>query len=153
MPTSCSAPGCTQWFTKSSDIHFYRFPKDGVWNLRCQKVLKHVQIENPNELWEPADRDRLCSLRFVSGKNKYLALCVFFFRFLIRRRLSFSKTFLVYCIDYVFLFICVVCFLFIYLQSPLASPYNKKNVKTNMAYIRIFIVLSIIIIDNNMLCL
>ena len=35
-------------------------------------MLKRVQIDNPNKLWEPADHDRLCSLHFVSGKNKYI---------------------------------------------------------------------------------
>ena len=42
-------------FTEGSDVHLYRFPKDGEQKLRWQKVLKRVQIDNPYKLWEPTD--------------------------------------------------------------------------------------------------
>ncbi|WAR07522.1 hypothetical protein MAR_017480 [Mya arenaria] len=56
MPTSCSAPGCTQ-----------RFVKDSGWLLaigrRSLSDRQHVK------LWEPSDHDRLCSMHFAEAKQ------------------------------------------------------------------------------------
>ncbi|WAR10619.1 hypothetical protein MAR_035695 [Mya arenaria] len=69
MPTSCSAPGCTQRFVKDSGIRFVRFPKEKErrWLLaigrRSLKTRQHVK------LWEPSAHDRLCSMHFAEAKQ------------------------------------------------------------------------------------
>ncbi|WAQ95786.1 hypothetical protein MAR_028476 [Mya arenaria] len=65
MPTSCSAPGCTQRFVKDSGVHFLKKKRRLKWLLaigrRSLNDSRHVK------LWEPSAHDRLCSMHFVEG--------------------------------------------------------------------------------------
>uniref|UniRef100_A0A3Q2NX31 THAP domain-containing protein 1 n=1 Tax=Fundulus heteroclitus TaxID=8078 RepID=A0A3Q2NX31_FUNHE len=69
MPTTCCAPGCTQRHSKSSDVRFFRLPKDEERRKKWIISMKRMQADTPNRLWEPSYHDRICSLHFISGST------------------------------------------------------------------------------------
>lgn len=67
MPTSCCVIGCSNWHSRNSGLHFYRFPKDPD---RRRMWLAFVCRQNQDGTpWEPGDGDRVCSLHFLSGSK------------------------------------------------------------------------------------
>ncbi|XP_052787725.1 THAP domain-containing protein 2-like [Mya arenaria] len=76
MPTSCSAPGCTQRFVKDSGVRFFRFPKEKERRLKWLLAIGRRSLSDRQhvKLWEPSDHDRLCSMHFAEGtpsKDQY----------------------------------------------------------------------------------
>ncbi|WAR07259.1 LOW QUALITY PROTEIN: THAP2-like protein [Mya arenaria] len=69
MPTSCSAPGCTQRFVKDSGVRFFRFPKEKERRLKWLLAIGRRSLSNRQhvKLWEPSDHDCLCSMHFAEG--------------------------------------------------------------------------------------
>ena len=67
MPTSCCVIGCSNRHSSSSDLHFYRFPRDPdrrrMW---LSFICRRNQDGTP---WEPGDGDRVCSQHFLSGSK------------------------------------------------------------------------------------
>uniref|UniRef100_A0A3Q2NZW9 THAP domain-containing protein 1 n=1 Tax=Fundulus heteroclitus TaxID=8078 RepID=A0A3Q2NZW9_FUNHE len=89
MPTTC-APGCTQRHSKSSDVRFFRLPKDEERRKKWIFSLKRMQADNPNGLWEPSYHDRICSLHFISGKyNLILHQLLFYLNNYINKKLGY----------------------------------------------------------------
>ncbi|KAM4585674.1 uncharacterized protein V3H82_004649 [Fundulus diaphanus] len=68
MPTTCCAPGCTQRHSKTSNVRFFRIPKDGERRKKWIIAMKRMQADNPSRLREPSSHDRICSLHFISGE-------------------------------------------------------------------------------------
>ncbi|WAQ99803.1 THAP2-like protein, partial [Mya arenaria] len=71
MPTSCSAPGCTQRFVKDSGVRFFRFPKEKERRLKWLLAIGRRSLSDRQhvKLWEPSDHDRLCSMHFAEDTN------------------------------------------------------------------------------------
>uniref|UniRef100_A0A3Q2P227 THAP-type domain-containing protein n=1 Tax=Fundulus heteroclitus TaxID=8078 RepID=A0A3Q2P227_FUNHE len=66
MPTTCCAPGRTQRHSKSSDVRFFRLPKDAGRQKKWIISMKRMQADNSNRLCK--FHDIICSLHFISGK-------------------------------------------------------------------------------------
>ena len=62
MVKSCCAVGCSNRYSKSCGISFYRFPTD---EAKRSKWIAAVRRYN----WEPSEHSWLCSAHFVSGKK------------------------------------------------------------------------------------
>ena len=62
MVKSCCAVGCSNRYSKSRGISFYRFPTD---EAKHSKWIAAVRRDN----WEPSEHSWLCSAHFVSGKK------------------------------------------------------------------------------------
>uniref|UniRef100_A0A3Q2SNC1 THAP-type domain-containing protein n=1 Tax=Fundulus heteroclitus TaxID=8078 RepID=A0A3Q2SNC1_FUNHE len=90
MPMTCCAPGCTQRHSKSSDVCFFRLPKDEERQKKWIISMKRMQADNPNPLWEPSYHDRICSLHFISGKyNLILHWSLFYLNNYINKKLGY----------------------------------------------------------------
>uniref|UniRef100_A0A3Q2QEP7 Uncharacterized LOC105920141 n=1 Tax=Fundulus heteroclitus TaxID=8078 RepID=A0A3Q2QEP7_FUNHE len=68
MPTTCCVPGCTQRHSKSSNVRFFRIPKDEERKNKWMIAMKRTQADNPKRLREPSYHNRICSLHFISGE-------------------------------------------------------------------------------------
>uniref|UniRef100_A0A3Q2TPK1 THAP-type domain-containing protein n=1 Tax=Fundulus heteroclitus TaxID=8078 RepID=A0A3Q2TPK1_FUNHE len=68
MPTTCCAPSCTHRRSKSSDVRFFRLPKDEGRRKKWIISMKRMQTDNPNRLGEPSYHHRICSLHLISSK-------------------------------------------------------------------------------------
>ena len=84
MFKSCCAVGCTNRYTKGSNLSFYRFPVDPVRRSRWVAAIKR-------ERWEPNEHSFLCSAHFVSGKMSQNPLSPDFVPSVFKHMDSFAK--------------------------------------------------------------
>ena len=62
MVKSCCAVGCTNHYSKGTQIHFYRFPADTQ-----KRALWVAAVRRKN--WTPTENSWLCSTHFIHGKK------------------------------------------------------------------------------------
>ena len=67
MPTTCCVVNCNKRHSASSNVRFYRFPKDPD---RRRRWLAFVSRRNRDgSPWMPGQGDRVCSCHFISGEK------------------------------------------------------------------------------------
>ena len=84
MVKSCCTVGCTNRYSKGSNLSFYRFPVDPVRRSRWVAAIKR-------ERWEPNEHSFLCSAHFVSGKKSQDPISPDFVPNVFRHMDSFAK--------------------------------------------------------------